>query len=139
MKGKVAWSKRERKKTSLRESWVREKMKSKIPIIVMTGYAEVQTAVSAMKLGAFEYLKKPINPSVLEEKISAALASTDEESTETFIPPQKRWVRGNSPVMQRLYKHVELVAPTSSSGFCISISPAFCLRLSSCSSSTPAR
>ena len=39
-------------------SWVREKMKSKVPIIVMTGYAEVQTAVSAMKLGAFDYLKK---------------------------------------------------------------------------------
>ncbi len=93
-------------------TWVREKMKSKIPIIVMTGYAEVQTAVSAMKLGAFDYLKKPINPSVLEEKISAALASTDEESTEAFAPPQKRWVKGNSPVMQRLYKHVELVAPT---------------------------
>jgi two-component system response regulator HydG len=54
-------------------TWVREKMKSQVPIIVMTGYAEVQTAVSAMKLGAFDYLKKPINPSVLEEKIVAAL------------------------------------------------------------------
>ena len=30
-------------------TWVREKLKSKVPIIVMTGYAEVQTAVSAMK------------------------------------------------------------------------------------------
>ena len=48
-------------------TWVRETLKSKVPIIVMTGYAEVQTAVSAMKLGAFDYLKKPINPSVLEE------------------------------------------------------------------------
>ena len=42
-------------------TWVREKMKSKVPIIVMTGYAEVQTAVSAMKLGAFDYLKKKVN------------------------------------------------------------------------------
>ena len=40
-------------------TWVREKMKSQVPIIVMTGYAEVQTAVSAMKLGAFDYLKSP--------------------------------------------------------------------------------
>ena len=93
-------------------TWVREKLKSKVPIIVMTGYAEVQTAVSAMKLGAFDYLKKPINPSVLEEKIAAALASTDEEVEETFIPANKQWVRGESPAMQRLYKHVELVAPT---------------------------
>ena len=93
-------------------TWVREKLKSKVPIIVMTGYAEVQTAVSAMKLGAFDYLKKPINPSVLEEKISAALSSTEEEAAEPFLPSSKQWVRGESPAMQRLYKHVELVAPT---------------------------
>ena len=93
-------------------TWVREKLKSKVPIIVMTGYAEVQTAVSAMKLGAFDYLKKPINPSVPEEKIAAALASTDEEVEAPFIPANKQWVKGESPAMQRLYKHVELVAPT---------------------------
>ena len=93
-------------------TWVREKMKSQVPIIVMTGYAEVQTAVSAMKLGAFDYLKKPINPSVLEEKIAAALQSSEEEPDAPFIPAKKQWVRGNSPAMQRLYKHVELVAPT---------------------------
>ena len=96
-------------------TWVREKLKSKVPIIVMTGYAEVQTAVSAMKLGAFDYLKKPINPSVLEEKIAAALESRDDEATEAFIPSNKQWVKGNSPSMQRLYKHVELVAPTKCS------------------------
>lgn len=93
-------------------TWVREKMKSHIPIIVMTGYAEVQTAVSAMKLGAFDYLKKPINPSVLQEKIEAALKASDDESEVEFIPQRKQFVRGSSPVMQRLYKHVELVAPT---------------------------
>ena len=93
-------------------TWVREKMKSRMPIIVMTGYAEVQTAVSAMKLGAFDYLKKPINPSVLQEKIEAALAASENEVEEVFIPQRKQFVRGSSPVMQRLYKHVELVAPT---------------------------
>lgn len=93
-------------------TWVREKRKSKVPIIVMTGYAEVQTAVSAMKLGAFDYLKKPINPSVLEEKIEAALASETEESSEVFMPANKQWVKGSSPAMLRLYKHLELVAPT---------------------------
>lgn len=93
-------------------TWVREKMKSRVPIIVMTGYAEVQTAVSAMKLGAFDYLKKPINPSVLQEKIEAALSASDNEVEEEFIPHRKQFVRGSSPVMERLYKHVELVAPT---------------------------
>ena len=68
-------------------AWVREQFKSRVPFIVMTGYAEVQTAVSAMKLGAFDYLKKPINPSVLEEKIMAALES-GQESEELFRPKE---------------------------------------------------
>ena len=91
-------------------TWVREQLKSRVPFILMTGYAEVQTAVSAMKLGAFDYLKKPINPSLLEEKIVAAMESTQEE--ETLFRPKKVMVKGNSEAIQRLYKHVELVAPT---------------------------
>lgn len=91
-------------------SWVREQLKSHVPFIVMTGYAEVQTAVSAMKLGAFDYLKKPINPSLLEEKIVAALES-EPEIEELFLP-KKVMVKGKSEAIQRLYKHVELVAPT---------------------------
>ena len=91
-------------------AWVREQLKSRVPFIVMTGYAEVQTAVSAMKLGAFDYLKKPINPSLLEEKIVAALES--EQEVEELYKPKKVMVKGNSEAIQRLYKHVELVAPT---------------------------
>ena len=91
-------------------AWVREQLKSHVPFIVMTGYAEVQTAVSAMKLGAFDYLKKPINPSLLEEKIVAALES--EQEVEVLYKPKKVMVKGNSEAIRRLYKHVELVAPT---------------------------
>ena len=91
-------------------AWVREQLRSRVPFIVMTGYAEVQTAVSAMKLGAFDYLKKPINPSLLEEKIVAALESQQE--VEELYAPKKVMVKGNSEAIQRLYKHVELVAPT---------------------------
>ena len=91
-------------------AWVREQLKSAVPFIVMTGYAEVQTAVSAMKLGAFDYLKKPINPSLLEEKIVAALESKQE--VEALFRPKKVMVKGSSEAIQRLYKHVELVAPT---------------------------
>ena len=92
-------------------AWVREQLKSHVPFIVMTGYAEVQTAVSAMKLGAFDYLKKPINPSLLEEKIEAALVSGRQVEEELFHP-KKVMVKGTSEAIKRLYKHVELVAPT---------------------------
>ena len=41
--------------------WLNDRQLS-IPVIIMTGYGEVQTAVSAIKLGAFDFLEKPINP-----------------------------------------------------------------------------
>ncbi len=93
-------------------AWVREHIKRRVPIIVMTGYAEVQTAVSAMKLGAFDYLKKPISPAVLEEKIEAALSSKVEREEPGKAEEKGEMVMGKSRLIQRLYKHIELVAPT---------------------------
>ncbi|MGP1447799.1 MAG: sigma-54-dependent transcriptional regulator [Candidatus Limimorpha sp.] len=93
-------------------AWVREHVKSRVPIIVMTGYAEVQTAVSAMKLGASDYLKKPINPAVLEEKIEAALSSKAGREEPGKAEKKGKMVMGGSQLIQRLYKHIELVAPT---------------------------
>jgi two-component system, LuxR family, response regulator FixJ len=45
-----------------------------IPIIVLTGYADVPTAVRALKNGAVEFLEKPFNDDVLLQQIRAALA-----------------------------------------------------------------
>ena len=89
------------------------------PFIIMTGYADVQTAVNAIKLGAFDYLKKPIIPEVLQQKIELAL----KQETATAKPEKKtvqkrdisKIVKGNSPVIQRVYTHVALVAPTKMS------------------------
>ena len=69
-------------------NYLREK-KVMTPFIIMTGYADVQTAVNAIKLGAFDYLKKPIVPEMLEQKIEMALKSEDKmekkEKKETGI------------------------------------------------------
>jgi two-component system response regulator FixJ len=45
-----------------------------IPVIVLTGYADVPTAVRALKGGAVEFLEKPFNDDVLLEQIRMALA-----------------------------------------------------------------
>ena len=50
-------------------TWLREN-KIMTPFIIMTSYSDVQTAVLAMKLGAFDYLQKPINPTILQQKIA---------------------------------------------------------------------
>lgn len=48
-------------------AWIKDK-RPDVQVIVMTSYAEIQSAVSAIKLGAFDYLEKPVNPRILKEK-----------------------------------------------------------------------
>lgn len=96
-------------------TWMRENF-IMIPFIVMTGYGDVQTAVDAIKLGAFDYLCKPINPSVLQQKIDMALLQKEEKKNEkrpVRKMEEKKMITGCSAVMQRVYNHVSLVAPTN--------------------------
>ena len=98
-------------------TYLREK-KIMTPFIIMTGYADVQTAVNAMKLGAFDYLKKPIIPEVLEQKIELALKQEKESKKEKKDKMENgvaMMVKGKSSVIQRVYNHVALVAPTKMS------------------------
>lgn len=53
-------------------TWMR-KRNIAVPFIVMTHYAEVQNAVLAMKLGAADYIAKPVQPDILLQKINDAL------------------------------------------------------------------
>lgn len=101
--------------TSLREDNITT------PFIIMTGYADVQTAVNAIKLGAFDYLKKPVIPEVLQHKIDLALKQDKKEKEDKMDKKEKMekgvatMVKGNSSVIQRVYNHVKLVAPTKMS------------------------
>ena len=47
--------------------------KALLPIIVITAYANVPTSVRALKGGAVDFLRKPVNPKVLLERVHAAL------------------------------------------------------------------
>lgn len=88
------------------------------PFIMMTSYAEVQNAVAAMKMGASDYIAKPIQPDMLLEKINDALASSisSQEKTTEKKPDEKkptpRCIRGKSEAARQLYQYVDLVAPT---------------------------
>ena len=103
-------------------TWLREN-NIMTPLIIMTSYSDVQTAVLAMKLGASDYLQKPINPTILQQKIDMAMsqpAKTAEKEPE--VKPKSKQknnankvVKGSSSVMQRLYSHIDLVAPTKMS------------------------
>lgn len=97
--------------------WAREQNIA-TPLIIMTSYAEVQSAVAAIKLGAEDYLEKPIVSNVLKEKIKQAL--------EKSIAPLKSQIKqekkistgivlGNSPLALQMYDHILRVAPTKMS------------------------
>ena len=90
-----------------------------IPVIVMTNFAEIQNAVNSMKLGAFDYLSKPVNPSELLDKISEALKHTGKadsvDGTQEPAVEQVDFIEGNSDASKLLYQYVNLVAPTNMS------------------------
>ena len=88
-----------------------------LPLIMMTSYAEIQTAVQAMKLGAADYIAKPLNPDELLGKIKELVRV--EEKAPARVPVSSApdlYIEGQSQAARQLYEHVRLVAPTDMSG-----------------------
>lgn len=87
-----------------------------LPLIMMTSYAEIQTAVQAMKLGAADYIAKPLNPDELLGKIRE-LAHVEEKAPARVPVPSAPdlYIEGQSQAARQLYEHVRLVAPTDMS------------------------
>jgi two-component system response regulator AtoC len=86
-------------------------------VIVLTAYGTVETAVEAMKLGAFDYLEKPVeSPGELRLLVSRALerrklvAKDEVQRAIRRIPP----LTYGDPAMQPVAKALEKVAPTNS-------------------------
>ena len=90
-----------------------------VPVILMTGYAEIQSAVLAMKSGAADYIAKPLNPEELLSKINESLASNAEsvvsQASSSSLPEPNLYIEGQSAAARVLYEHVRLVAPTDMS------------------------
>jgi two-component system, NtrC family, response regulator AtoC len=99
---------------------VHEKYPS-LPIIVMTAFGSIETAVEAIHEGAFDFISKPMNLAELKKTVSRALAQralqgraetsngTDEDHSQ-----QLGKIIGRSPAMLEVYKTVARVAPTRS-------------------------
>ncbi len=87
-------------------------------VIVITAYGEVSNAVEAMKVGAYDYLQKPIDLDELELKVERLL-----ERRRLTIENEQLWqdsrersglghIIGESPVMQKLFDDIRQVAPS---------------------------
>ncbi len=94
-------------------------------VILMTGYAEVKTAVEAMKKGAFDYISKPFTPESMLLAITNALGRESHGKTlprkkETaMVQPSGKGkydaVFGNSEASKKWKQYMDLVAPTDMS------------------------
>ena len=93
-----------------------------LPVILMTRYAEIRTAVNAIKLGAFEYVTKPVNPDELLLTIRKALELNVPELPVKQAPHRSstarsnfRYVHGVSAASVKVDQYIKLVAPTDMS------------------------
>src|SRR5246127_3183226 len=87
-------------------------------VIMMTGYASVETAVTALKNGAYDYVTKPLDPDEIAHLVRKALAHkrTEQENVrlrETVAAVARpEDIVGESTIMQRVFDAIETVAPT---------------------------
>ncbi|MEN6437723.1 MAG: sigma-54 dependent transcriptional regulator [Syntrophobacter sp.] len=87
-----------------------------IPIIIMTAYSSVATAVEGLKSGAFDYITKPIEFDALKIGIGRALEHMrlrhENEGLRRELANHRPGLLGKSPAMLKLIDMIGLVAPT---------------------------
>jgi DNA-binding NtrC family response regulator len=89
-------------------------------VILITAYATIETAVDAMKKGAFDYLEKPFKVDDFRLCVRRALTYNDAITENIYLKKQlkKKYqfnqLIGNSPKMQEVFKMIERVADTDS-------------------------
>ena len=95
----------------------------KAPIVLMTGYSDVNTAVKAIKNGAADYISKPFNP----DEVLLVITNALQTRAETITPKKEKnantqktateneFVKGISVASKKLLDHIQLVSPTDMS------------------------
>ena len=99
-----------------------------LPIIIMTGYSDVRMAVAIMKLGAYDYVTKPLLPGEILLTLKGAIESDKKEDKEIIFKQENpiidngvktskkskgKYIFGNSEVFKAILAQINLVAPTN--------------------------
>ena len=89
-----------------------------LTVIMMTGYASVETAVMALKNGAYDYVTKPLDPDEIAHLVKNALAHKQTEKENVRLREAVAEISrpddivGQSAPMQKVFNAIETVGPT---------------------------
>jgi DNA-binding NtrC family response regulator len=96
-----------------------QKGEVKIPVIMLTAHGAIENAVAAMKMGAYDYLTKPVDTEALSARLdriseTIVLRRELEHWRKESGVHDSQWIMGQSPIMRRVAEEMEMVAPTNS-------------------------
>ena len=94
------------------------KLAGDVPVLIMTSYASLRSAVDSMRLGAVDYIAKPFNHDEMVSAVKRVIGKANRAAL--AMPPNSSKVStqsvggmiGASPVMKDLYNRIRKVAPT---------------------------
>ncbi|OBQ51722.1 sigma-54-dependent transcriptional regulator [Halodesulfovibrio spirochaetisodalis] len=90
-----------------------------IPVLIMTAFSSVDTAVKALKIGAYDYLTKPLDFDVLkltlERMLDHTRLVTENKELRSILEPDTMGMVGNSEVIKELRQIIATVAPSDAS------------------------
>jgi two-component system nitrogen regulation response regulator GlnG len=77
-----------------------------VPVIIMTAYSDLESAVAAFQGGAFEYLAKPFDVDQAIEIIRRAVDESMRQATESVAPEETPEIIGQAPAMQEVFRAI---------------------------------
>jgi two-component system, NtrC family, nitrogen regulation response regulator NtrX len=96
-----------------------EKMKSQnpnLPVIMISGHANIELAMKAAKLGAYDFIEKPLSLEKVLLTVNNALtfSKLEQENQALRQEVQRKYeIVGSSPIIQQLKEQIKIVAPTN--------------------------
>jgi two-component system, NtrC family, response regulator HydG len=90
-----------------------------VPVLIMTSYASLRSAVDSMRMGAVDYIAKPFDHGDMVSAVQRIIADHPTARNEERAPPappakSSTGIVGNCPAMRTLFEHIEKMAPTDS-------------------------
>lgn len=85
-----------------------------VPIVIMSGHGTIETAVRATKLGAYQFLEKPLSIEKIFPILNDVLEKKSRENRSAQMLIEKYAMVGKSPSMEQIRKQIQVIGPRNS-------------------------